>query len=219
MKNLITLLLIFCIIIFNINTVIAKNQKQVAVQVEKTDSLKLFIITKIQPFYNADFDTLVTKTSSEQLQRDKSILQFAAYKDSVLTVKIAELEEYHNAKISLSQKYNKQQVYNTIKLLNNKQINGKETDRLKNLLENYGGIIGELRILIEEINKKKRDPNVKDRIILSGINEKVFMFLYPDDNGNLDMSNYPLVFDICNRILKSKREDLDGDILELLREI
>jgi hypothetical protein len=33
------------------------------------------------------------------------------------------------------------------------------------------------------------------------------------------MSNYPLVLDICNRILKSKREDLNRDILYLIREI
>ena len=188
----------------------------------KTDSLKLFISAKMLPFYDADFDVLVTKTSLSQLQRDKDILKFAAFNDSTLTVKIAELEEYHNAKILLSKKYNKQQVDITIKELGNKQFSGAEIDKLKLFLEKYGVITKELRETIQEIERfvnSKIEEGAKKIIILSGINEQIFKFLYPDDNGNLDMSNYPFVFDICNRILKIKKENLNEDILYLLEEL
>jgi hypothetical protein len=87
------------------------------------------------------------------------------------------------------------------------------------LLENYNFIKKDLSALIQEINQNKKMPDVENYIIIAKINERVFTFLYPDENNNVNMSNYPLVLDICNRILKSKREDLNRDILYLLSEI
>ena len=195
------------------------SNKQVKDSTVKADNLKIFITKVIVPFYTGNFDTLVKKTSSEQLQRDKNILQTATYNDSVLKIKIIELEEYHKAKSLLSKKYDSLVVNNTIKLLKNKQFSGTETDRLISLLENYGFIKKDLDALIQEINQKKKMPDVQDYVIYAKINERVFKFLYPDDNNNANMSNYPLVLDICNRILKSKREDLNVDILYLSGEI
>ncbi len=185
----------------------------------KADNLKLFITKEIEPFYDGNFDILIKKTSLEQLQRDKNLLRTATNKDSVLNMKIFELEEYHIAKSLLLQKYDSLDVNNTIKSLKNKQFPSTETDRLISLLENYGFIKQDLVALIQEINQRKKIADVQDFVINAKINDRVFKFLYPDDNNNANMSNYPHVLDICNCILKSKRENLDGDILYLLGEI
>ncbi len=185
---------------------------------EKCDNLKRFINEEIEPFYNDKFDTLVKKTSLEQLHRDRSILQIATLNDSILNNKISELEEYHKAKLLLTKKYDSLEISNAVKLLKNKKFAGTQTDFMISLLENYSFIKQDLVELIKKINQKKKMPDVEDFIIYAKINTEVFKFLYPDDNNNINMANYPLILDICNRILKSKREDLDKDILYLLRE-
>lgn len=195
------------------------SNKQVTDSIVKVDNLKLFVITDIVPFFKGNFDTLVKKTSLEQLQRDKSILQTATFNDSELNKKLIELEEYHKSKSLLSKKYNKLEVENAIMSLKKKQFSGMETDRMISLLENYSFIKQDLDTLIQIINKKKKKPDVENFVIYARINDQVFKFLYPDDNNNANMSNYPLVLDICNRILKSKREDLDKDISYLSNEI
>lgn len=193
--------------------------KPVTDSIVTVDNLKIFVTKVIVPFYNGNFDIMVKKTSLEQLQRDKIILQTTVHQDLELNIKISELEEYHKAKSLLSIKYDSLVVDNNIKLLKNKQFAGKETDRMISLLENYGFIKKDLYALIQEINKNKKITDVEDYIIIAKINERVFKFLYPDDNNNVNMSNYPLVLDICNQILKSKREDLNRDILYLSKEI
>ena len=192
---------------------------QVSERIVNVDNLKLFVTKEIVPFYNGNFDFSVKRTSLEQLQRDKSILQAATHNDSVLNIKISELEEYHKAKFLLSKKYNKVEVDNAIKSLKNKQFAGTETDKLLSLLENYNFIKQDLDTLIQEINQNKKTSDIQDFVIYAKINARVFKFLYPDDNNNANMSSYLLVFDICNRILKSKREDLNKDILYLSGEI
>jgi hypothetical protein len=193
--------------------------KPLTESVVKVDNLAIFVKKVIVPFYNSNFDSMVIKTSLVQLQRDKNILQTSTHQDLELSIKINELEEYHNAKSLLSKKYDSFVVENTIKSLKNKQFAGKETDRMISLLENYNFIKKDLSALIQEINQNKKMPDVENYIIIAKINERVFTFLYPDENNNVNMSNYPLVLDICNRILKSKREDLNRDILYLLSEI
>jgi len=194
------------------------------------DNLTHYVTTEIVPFYNDNFDTLVKTTSMEQLQRDKSILQTATCYDSILNIKISELEEYHKAKSLLSKKYDSLVIVETIKSLKNKQFDGTETDRMISLLENYGYIIKNLRSLIIDINQRVKvafDAGVENQIhyakindeVFTYLNEYVYRFLYPDDNNNANMSNYPHVLDICNRIMKIKREYLDWDILYLLNEI
>ncbi|MDR2971938.1 MAG: hypothetical protein LBU83_08430 [Bacteroidales bacterium] len=189
------------------NIVITKNE------------LTSFVTKKIVPFYNNTFDILAQKTSLELLLRDANMIKTAEYKDSILDVKIAELIEYHNAKTLLSAKYNKQEIEKAIGLLKDKQFSGTETDKLISLLENYGFIKQDLETLIREINKRKRTPDVDEFIIYAKITESVFKFLYPDDSNNFNMEVFPLIFKICNQILKEKRENLDKDILFLLKEL
>ena len=119
----------------------------------------------------------------------------------------------------MSKKYDKQQVEDAIKLLKNKEFSGVETEKLISLLENYGYISQDLKNLIEDINQKKKDPDVQDFIIFAKINERIFKFLYPDDNNNFNMEDFPLVFRVCNQIMKDKREDLNKDILYLIQQI
>ena len=57
------------------------------------------------------------------------------------------------------------------------------------LLENYGFIKQDLVALIQEINQRKKIADVQDFVINAKINDRVFKFLYPDDNNNANMSN------------------------------
>ena len=234
MKKISVLLSVVCIVI-SIQNVKSQNfrlfrsnnthksevipERQATDSIVKVDNLKLFITKEIIPFYNGNFDILIKITSLELLQRDKNILRTTTNNDSVLYMKICELEEYHKAKSLLSLKYDSLVVNKTIKFLRNKPFPSTETDRLISLLENYGFIKKDLVTLIQEIDQRKKKPDTQDFVTRAKINERVFKFLYPDDNNNANMSNYQLVLHICNCILKSKREDLDGDILYLLKEI
>ena len=184
-----------------------------------TNKLTSFVIDTIVSFYNnVDFDALAKKTSLELLLRDRGIMKVTGYKDSILDIKIDELIEYHNAKSLLSEKYDSIEVQKAIGLLTDKQFSGIETDKMISLLDNYGFIKQNLDALIRKNNGRQRTPDVHESIIYAKITESVFKFLYPDDNNNFNMEDFPSVFKICNQILKEKRENLDKDILYLLKE-
>jgi hypothetical protein len=225
MKKLQKITFIITVVLLTCNSAFAQTPRksndhskaQIEIQsdsIDTKDKIIDFITNIIVPFYapadSSNFDALVEKTSLELLRRDRAIIGTAQYNDSVLIFKIENLENYHNAKLLLSQKYSKQEIENAIKILEKNIFQSVEVANLRVDLINYGYIQQDFDELLKSINDaipKMQKDGLSPANIRVIISEKIFEFLYESDNGNgVSSSLYPYIFEECNRILKEKRD-------------
>jgi hypothetical protein len=186
------------------------------VVIEQKDSLSTMqplvveedtVLKKVIVFYGNDFDYIAKQTTLDLLKQDKNMLNKAKYQSDTIANKINDLEKYHKAKLPLTLKYNEAEITKAISSLQTINRNSPEVENLITLLENYVYARKHLIDIVQQLNIMR----------ISRIQKEIENEIYKNDGVNAE--TYPYLYDICSKILKMNRDEIDKNYSNLLEEI
>lgn len=199
-----------------ISTEINKGEKQAKDGYQKGQQL---LLTKIIEYYKGrKFDELIEASTRESIKRD---LEVAGETQAVKQI-LSDLNKYFDAKESLNKKFDKNQINEFQKQLNQIKSQSELVTKLKENLESYQLFNDELYETIGKINALDIRESVGGMSVdirkkkLDKILVEISTYIFDYDFNFVD---YPYLTEIVLEVMKLKHTNQDADIKHLLESL